>query len=448
MKRALSNWVAFGLSVVAVLAVAVAIQSWAEILAPRFDLTPRQRLTLTPFARQILEQGRRPLEIENFHERDARSGLRERVALFEADCPNLHVKLTDLDREPQRARDAGVARYDQAVLRYQGRQLVAAVGNESMLAAAILRAMTADDRVLYFVSGHGERSPGGAGEDQLGQLARALRNEGFVVHTLPLLQAREIPSDAAAVVLAGPEVDPLEHEIAALEGYLARGGSVLALIDPAALPHLESWVATHGMALGDDVVIDRVNRLAGTEGTDVVVPQWRDHPIFAGHEGAAVLGRARGVELIEGSRATLLARTMPQSFLAAGAQRMRAGVVELDPLTDRRGPIGVMGVAVVERAEGERPGRLVVVGDADFATDNYLALAGNQDVVLRTIDWLVDREATGARGHDPDVNQRPLSPILVSARLSEVILWGGAVAWPALFVVVGALVALVRRRRR
>ncbi len=448
MRRALSSWGAFGLSMVAVLAVAVAIQSWAEILSPRFDLTPRQGLTLTPFARQILEQVRSPLEVEIFHQRDARSGVRELVALFEADCPNLHVKLVDLDREPQRARDAGVQRYDEAVLSYQGRRLVAAVGNESMLAAAILRAMTSKDRVLYFVSGHGERMPGAAGDDQLGQLARALRNEGFVVHTLPLLQAREIPTDASAVVLAGPEIDLVEQEIAALQGYLARGGGVLALLDPAALPHLERWVATHGIALGDDVVIDRVNRLAGTVGTDVLVPQWREHPIFEGHEGAAVLGRARGVELTPASRATLLARTMPQSFLAAGAHRIREGAFELDPLTDRRGPVGVMAVAMLARPGGERPGRLVVVGDADFATDNYLALAGNRDVLLRTIDWLVEREATGARDRGPEVNQRPLSPILVSARLSEVILWGGALAWPALFVVAGAMVTVARRRRR
>ena len=234
----------------------------------------------------------------------------------------------------------------------------------------------------------------------------------------------------------------------ALDDYLEAGGAVLALVDPAALPHLERWIGSHDILLGDDVVIDRVNRIYGSDGTNVLVPQWRDHPMFKDHNTPAVFGRARGVEPAPGSRAEILARTAPESFLAQGAARSRDAEVVLDPLTDRSGPISVMALALGEAGANHTAGRLVVVGDVDFASDNYISLVGNRDLFLRTIDWLVKRGVSGSRGRGRDVDQRPISPVQVSERLSNVTLWGGAIAWPAVFLVVGILVTLQRRRRR
>ena len=38
-------------------------------------------------------------------------------------------------------------------------------------------------------------------------------------------------------------------------------------------------------------------------------------------------------------------------------------------------------------------GRLAVIGDADFASNGYLALGNNRDLFLNTMAWLVDEEA-------------------------------------------------------
>ena len=51
---------------------------------------------------------------------------------------------------------------------------------------------------------------------------------------LPLIQQKEVPDDATVVVIAGPTTDFLQPEIDAMKRYVAKGGKVLALIDPPA----------------------------------------------------------------------------------------------------------------------------------------------------------------------------------------------------------------------
>src|SRR5690606_29474621 len=109
-------------------------------------------------------------------------------------------------------------------------------------------------------------------------------------------------------------------ELGLLDRYLLGGGSVLVLLDPVELPHLEEWIASHGLRVVDDVVIDLANRVYGGDGTNVLVPYFRDHPAAKALGTPAVLGRARSVATLDGGEGAsdapvqVVARTTPESF--------------------------------------------------------------------------------------------------------------------------------------
>lgn len=448
-----AHWVAFVLSLLAVLAIAVAVQSFADLLNRRYDLTASQMLSLSPYTLSVLGEVKAPLHVDLYYERGERQRSRDLLDLMRDHCPELSYELVDLDRNPARAKEHRVDHYDRAVLRYDGREVVVSSASEELLAGGIARVLREKARILYFVAGHKERGLASGSDENYGRAAQVLRNEGYDLRTLSLLQLAVVPEDASAVVLAGPEVDLAEGELTALSAYLERGGSVLVLIDPNALPRLEAWVARFGLKLGDDVVIDRQNRVYGSDGTNVVVPYYRDHEATRTMDTPSVLGRARSVELSsdgEGDAAgaaSVVARTANESFAAADAARTRDGEVTFDEQRDRQGPIGVMAVTLVG-SDAATAGRLAVIGDADFASDSFFSLLGNKNLLVSTLGWLVQAAAEGARPQMAATQLGPMSPMYVSDALAQVIFLVAVVAQPAVVLLIGVVVVIGRRRRR
>jgi len=447
----LAHWVAFVLSLLAVLAVAIAVQSFADLANRRWDLTASQMLSLSPYTLSVLAEVKEPLHVDLYYERGERQRSRDLLELMRDHNPLVTYELVDLDRNPARAKEHRVDHYDRAVLRYQGREIVVSASSEELLVGGIARILRERPRVLYFVSGHGERGLASGSDENYGRAAQVLRNEGYDLQSLSLLQLAAVPEDASAVVLAGPEVDLAEGELTALTTYLEGGGSVLVLIDPQVLPRLEAWVARFGLKLVDDVVIDRQNRVYGSDGTNVVVPYYRDHDVTRTMNTPSVLGRARSVEAAGSDEAeaaaTVVARTATESFAAADASRTRGGEVTFDEQRDRPGPIGIMAVTLVGD-DAARQGRLAVIGDADFASDSFFSLLGNKNLLVSTLGWLVQSEAAGARPQMETTQLGPMSPMYVSDALAQTIFVVAVVAQPALVLLIGIVVLIGRRRRR
>jgi ABC-type uncharacterized transport system involved in gliding motility auxiliary subunit len=91
----------------------------------------------------------------------------------------------------------------------------------------------------------------------------------------------------------------------------------------------------------------------------------------------------------------------------------------------------------------EKPGRLLVYGDSDFATNFFLDYLGNRDLFLNSVNWLAEEEtlvASRPPAQIPGVNQ-----LFVTAREGRALFWIGTVIQPAAFLLLGAIV-YVRRR--
>jgi len=63
--------------------------------------------------------------------------------------------------------------------------------------------------------------------------------------------------------------------------------------------------------------------------------------------------------------------------------------------SDRPGPVALAMARTFEAAEADEgaEGRLVVVGDSDFARNRYFAEFYNQDFLINAVNWLVGEEA-------------------------------------------------------
>jgi hypothetical protein len=453
-SRAVRSWAQLGVQVALVLTTVALLQVVAERTNRRFDLTPARTLSLSPVTRSVLAEVTAPLRLTVFFRRGTREQHAELLARLRATNPNVAFELLDLDRYPERARAFGITQYDRAAIEYQGRQFTSAALPEAELAGGILRAVRGKSRRMVFTTGHGERSPGGTPESY-GRLANALAAENYAPEGVVLLGG-PVPPDADLVVVAGPQHDFLLPELDALATYLRAGGGVLMLLEPGALPALGQFLASLGLGLGEDVIVDRERRVLGTDGLAAVVELFkRGNPVSDPRgraiESGVVLPSARSVDVareVPGVHAESIARTADSAWRVADAARARRGEEPSQATGDTPGSASVVVMAEVGgHGEGGRPGRLVVVGDADFASDAYLDVLGNRDLVLNAVAWVAGEEAlAGARTKDVAEVIRPLSPLVLTEPQARAIFLGTVVAQPGVVLLVGLVLLGLRRR--
>jgi hypothetical protein len=85
---------------------------------------------------------------------------------------------------------------------------------------------------------------------------------------------------------------------------------------------------------------------------------------------------------------TQLILTSDQSWAEIDLAGLATGTIQPDTGSDLMGPVSLAVVAENFNSKA----RLVVFGDADFATNAYFAGSGNADMIVNSIDWAAGQE--------------------------------------------------------
>jgi len=278
---------------------------------------------------------------------------------------------------------------------------------------ALLKLVKSTGKKVYFVLGHNERPIAGEGEDlafaaaaeSYGRAAAALTNETYAVESLLLTSLDAVPEDASAVVIAGPTRPYLPHEIEALEAYVHGGGGLFLAIDPRAQTNLYALAEGWGIRFGDDAIIDRQAALFGQATSPITDDYASTHPITEPFVEPTLFPMARSLALAEdASGIDVLIRTGEASWAERSLDASReTGRVEFDDL-DVAGPVPIAvagtpgGGAAAHDPHGDADpaptGRLVVLGDSDFASNQYLDTLRNKDLFVNAINWLAGDAAS------------------------------------------------------
>ena len=381
----------------------------------RWDLTENQAYSLSEQSIKILQQLTEPVQFTVYDQETSFQRFRERLDTYQYESPNVKVEYVDVDRQPQRAKQAEITAYGTIVAKYKGREQRLTTTEEQDVTNALIKLVSGQEKKVYFTQGHGERDTTSA--DRLrgyNAVSQALTRDNFAVAALPLIQQKEVPADATVVVIAGPTTDFLQPEIDALKRYVAKGGKVLLLIDPPApdapdVPNLIGFLKEWSIELGNDVVVDAsgIGQLFGGDASVPVVVTYPQHAITDAFRVMTAFPLARSVRATEGSTRSPqpLLETSQQSWAETDMKSLAAGKVELSEGADRRGPI-TLGMAVSapateappppgENASPDAPkpeSRIVAIGDSDFAGNNALGIQGNQDLFLNAVNWLAQQE--------------------------------------------------------
>ncbi len=403
------------------------------------------------------------------------SETKELLDRYQAASPRIKVEYIDPERDPLRtktlAQEFGVSTANTVVFAsggrkkyvtsdqladydYSGMQMGQApklkgFKGEEQFTAAILAVVNPKVPKVYFVTGHGEHDPDAADGAGYSQLKDAIKRDNYDVEKTTLL-AGAVPADCDLLVIAGPKAPFTDPEKAALKAYLDKGGRALVMLDPvlgdrAQSSGLEALLKGYGVAVDNDLVVDPSKQLPFFSLAAVYVDQFRSHPVVDGMQGLAVLFPiARSVTTVAapGASSSILLTTSDKGWGQRDLKANATGQLEIKKAPgDVPGPVS-LGVAAQSAKDKESGWRLVVFGNSAFATNQYLANAGNSNLVLNAVNWLANQEqALGIAPRSPEQVQLFLS----ETQMSHVLLIS-LILLPACAIALG--VAVWWRRRR
>ena len=464
----------YGLGATVMVLLALGIVVFANALSmrhsTRWDLTENRRNTLSPQTIQLLRGLKAPVQAIAFFRTDT-PGKRTAEDLLKQYAANSNGKFTwtleDTDKAPGLAREYGVESYGTVVLKAGGappkiEKVLDA--EEEKLTNALVKVTRSGKRTVYVVKGHGEREISNTERGGFSQAKEQMEKANYGVKELTL--AREaVPDDAALVIVPGPRTDLFPQELDSLDAYIARGGKAFFMATPFQAEGLAKYLQKYGVTLDDDVVIE-LSRLAQIFGVGPLVPvvtQYDSHPITRDLTGLMTLfPLTRSLEVAKtpptGISLQPLASTSPESWGETDKTVFQRGEAKHDP-GEKMGPLPVAVVATIDSAVGgAKPAsapagdetkkaakaRIVVVGTADFAANQFIALpqVANRDFFLNTVSWLAEQEdMISIRPKDTKQN-----PIILTSAQSNIVLWLPLAVLPGAVLFCG-IMAVARRRR-
>jgi ABC-2 type transport system permease protein len=296
-------------------------------------------------------------------------------------------------------------------------------------------------------TGHGELPLEHADGDADWRLvADRLRGDGIAIETIDL--ARGVPAHCNVVLVAGPTTPLGGDEALAIQAFLRRGGGLL--VAAAARPvsgsaagdapatalaptGLEGVLAAEGLGLPPAIVVDPTLEMRELRGALLVFDGYTDHPINAG------FAQARGTIWFQ-PRAVVTtgaAKPLVQATAASWGERDLEHPPAKD-LDDLAGPVAFAALGGVHH--------VVAVGSAESFTTTLLAgSASAADLWLaHAVRFLAGKPAprVSVAARAPDQVRLVMTP---GQRRAVVVLSIAGI--PLAWIVIGAVLLIVRRRR-
>jgi ABC-type uncharacterized transport system involved in gliding motility auxiliary subunit len=352
------------------------------------------------------------------------------VVVFQSGTRRKHVSDTDLaEFDFSNARETG------------GQPRVKAFKGEGAFTSALISVTQATAPLIWVTTGHGEKALADSAPSGLADVKRYLEQQNMTVTEATLLEQTAIPSSVQLVLLAGPTRRFADQELALLKTHLEAGGRVLALLDPLHETGLEPLCHAWGIDLGATIVVDPQRQLPFVSAANLFVTSYGAHPIV---EKMATL-----MTLFPLARSVQPATPAPEGVTVAALALTSEGgwaetqttveTFQFDAGQDLKGPVAIASAA--ERT-AEPKGRLVVIGDSDFAINAQVGNVGNRDFLMGAVYWLTAQEQR--IGLSPRVLESV--KLNLTARQTTGLFWFSFLALPLASIALGLAMWLIRRQ--
>lgn len=332
---------------------------------------------------------------------------------------------------------------------------------EREMTQAIARLLLSNTIKVYFDIGQGELDPLDTTQQGLSGIHAGMQESGLITESLSIsglaATGGSIPEDASAIIMARPTIDLDAAQIAVLDHYLQRGGSLFLMAD--ALFNQNAFLSdggafntylweNFGIRGQQAVIVDfGANLRTPLDIIGAAVFTQTDIAARLDPESAPTLFRtARAVEVKTDTPPVNNGIVILSSEDSYGETNLRAlaetNTYEWNPAEDIPGPLPVAAWAW-DRNSGAR---ILLVGDSDFVTNGFVTSAiGNAILFTDGVAWMTGLSEQVSFAPQGFSTGLPL--IFITTQQLDLIALVTVILMPGFMIVLG-LVVWTRRVRR
>jgi ABC-type uncharacterized transport system involved in gliding motility auxiliary subunit len=438
------------------------------------DMTQSGRYTISPETRRILTRIARPIRITGFY---SSSMLPQRdiddqfYRQYEIESNGLLTReYVNPDEQPAIAQRFGMEFDGQVFVAFLNEdgtvdfdtvsRVPRSNTQEADMTAAILRLLVTGSFTVYFETSKGELDPLDNCQQCLSGATNGIRESGLVPLPLSIAEiaasGQEIPPVGSTIVLARPTTDLTQAEIAAIDRYLQQGGSLFIMAD--VLYNEDGFLREEGLFnqyLWANFGIRALDAVAVDPASSSETPL--DVVSFAVFENNSITQRMNEQNLPSVFRLSRVveANVTPPMDTTTGAAIMsspdgfgernlealsQTNTYGLDAEQDIAGP-----VATVVWSNNTRTGaRIVLIGDADFATNGFVGSGGNALLFTDIISWLT--RFSESVSFAPQIYQTGLPVMFISGQELDLIAFLTTFLLPGIVLGIGVIIWFRRAR--
>jgi ABC-type uncharacterized transport system involved in gliding motility auxiliary subunit len=412
----------------------------------QWDISQSKRNSLSQASIEVLKKLGGPLTITVYATaQDAQLGnmrkmIEEFLSLYQRVKPDLKVIFIDSVEQPMVAQEAGIQVNGEMVVEFNGKREHLTIINEQALTSLLMRMARPSEKRVLALAGHGERKLDGIANRDLGEFGKNLLSKGFKISSLNLAITPNVPRDAAVLIISSPQADLAEAEVEKLLAYVARGGSLLWLLDQEPLHGLQPLAEKLDLTLTPGLVIDPQAQQLRVPITFSVGASYGHHPVTDNFDHVTVFPFARQVTVNENEewRGIPLVETALNGWVENG--KLDSGMT-FDEMYDVLGPVSI--AVALSRTVQDREQRIAVVGSSYFLANDYLGYGKNLDFGLNLVNWLAGDE--NLISIPPRVATDTSLSLSERAQIAIIVVF--LIILPLIFLTSGAFIWWRRRRR-
>jgi ABC-type uncharacterized transport system involved in gliding motility auxiliary subunit len=347
---------------------------------------------------------KQPIKVTLFAKFNQKEAIRPLLENYKALNPKFEIEYVDPDREPTRAKEAGIKKFNTLNLQIGKRESKVEDPTEEKLTNALIKLLKDKTSMLCAVTGHGEKSFASNEGDGYSTIKKSLIDQAYDERDINLAQEGKIPEACDAVAIIGAAKSFFEPETKALKDYLDNGGRMIVALDlnikggessPELLGVLKEWGITALPAL----VVDPIARAFNMDASVAIVATYsKQSPITQDFQANTLFPITRPLDAVTPAVAGLtplwIAQSTPNSWAVMDLASLK-GSIQFNEGKDKKGPLNVaMSVEGKQKdSKAPRNTRIVVFGSSAFANNQFSRLGGNLDLFMNSVSWTLEDES-------------------------------------------------------
>jgi ABC-type uncharacterized transport system involved in gliding motility auxiliary subunit len=414
-----------------------------------WDLTKNQIHTLSPDTLKTLEGLKADVKVTAFYaaSEGGYAVLDDLFKKYEAKSAHFKYEFVDAIKDPVKTREFNPKSESRVFVKLGATEARVQEPSEEALTNALVKVTHSATKKIYFTTGHGEADPEDSKETGLSEIKKRMENEGLKAEKVNLASTPEIPADAQAIVVAGPEKPFTPAESETVKKYLDAGGKAFLMLEPLVDSGLDELLKAYNVEADKSEVVDPVSRLFGTSEVVPVVQNYStESEIVRDFHLNTVFPTARPLTVLHQTGVSAVVQEVASSMPSAWGETSPTGQVQHDE-KERSGPFPLVVSATLDTKsvadKRSDQARLIVAGDHDFATNKFQSAVGNEDFFLNCLNWLSEQtERITIRPRLRDASRLYLTP-----EQQATIFFFSIDVLPVTLLVAGLAVWLVRRSK-